>query len=177
MKKENSIYLTAFLFGVIGTNILASNEWIHTACLHRHQLLQLSYSEIYYESYLIDLLFLRLKTMMILWLWGKVIPTRWVQHLFGGMLCIIFGSVLTCAVLANGVWGVLLFVGLLFPQWILYVAAYLLWRSFNEWNLIGKERKKKAISVVLLILFVVSGCMAEAYINPVVFRFVIKNFK
>lgn len=174
MKKEKSIYLTAFLFGVVGTNILASKEWINTACLHRHQLLQLSYSEIHYESYLVELLLLRFKTIMILGLLGKVISARWVHHLFGGIISVMFGIVLTCSILANGVWGVLLFLAILFPQWILYVGAYMFWGDFNERKFTGWENKRKPIRVVLLVLFVVSGCMTEAYINPVVLKMIIR---
>ena len=174
LKKEKMIYLTAFLFGVIGTNILESKSWVNVAYLHRHQLLQLSYSEIQYESYLIELLFQRLRMVVLLWLFGKVMMPRLVRYVFGGILCMIFGSVLTGTILVNGVWGLLLFFGMLFPQWIFYAGAYIWWGNFCDLRYIGNDGKKKWFPRLILIVLVVFGCMAEAYINPFLFCKIIK---
>ena len=174
LKKVKIIYLTAFLFGVIGTNILESKAWIHVACLNRYQLLQLSYSEIRYESYFIELFMLRLQTVVLLWLLEKVISPKWVRYLFGGILCVMLGSVLTCSILANGVWGLLLFCGILFPQWIFYLGAYMWWGGFCSVNSTRYDKNKKFMQGMILILFVILGCVTEAYINPAVFKTMIK---
>ena len=174
LRKEKIIYLTAFLFGVIVTNILESKSWINVDYLHRHQLLQLSYSEIRYERYLIELLFQRLRMVGLLWLLGKVIPSGWIRLGVGGIFCMTLGSILTSTILANGVWGLLLFFGMLFPQWIFYTGAFVWWGSFQNLNYRGKYVKKNVLLVLLLILFVVFGCIVEAYVNPFVVYQIIK---
>lgn len=174
LKKEKSLYFAAFLLGVLGTNVLACKGWINTVCLHRHQILQFSYLHINDERYLIELLLLRLKTAVILGLLGKVVPSRLVRYVFAAILCVCFGCILACAILANGVWGVLLFLGMLFPQWIFFVGAYNVWGKLYTQNYSGNTGKVKLISLVMIFILIISGCMVEAYINPLVLNMIIK---
>lgn len=174
MKKESAIYIVAFLLGVIGTNILESKSWINAGYLQRHQLLQFTFSGIRYDSYLIELLFQRLKIVGLLWLLGKVISPRWIRFMFGGILCTILGCIMTSTILANGLWGVVLFGGMLFPQCFLYAGAYVLWGKLYNTNYIGKVGKNKIVINLLLLMSVILGCILEAYINPFVFCEIIK---
>ena len=174
LKKEKIIYLTAFLAGVVGTNILESKSWIQVGYLHRYQLLQLSYSELQYERYLIELLAQRLKLLILLWLLGKVIPSRQICCVFGIFFFLCLGSILTCMLLANGLFGLLLFIGMLFPQWIFYICAFMWWKVLTEHSYIKNDKKKKSFSALLLVLLVIVGCMTEAYINPYIFLKIIK---
>lgn len=168
------IYCTAFLIGVVSTNILESKELLTAAMFSRHQLLQLAYVEVNYESYFIRLLGLRLKNVSILWLLGKVLPVRWIRGVCGVTSCIILGSIMTLAILANGVWGLLLFIAMIFPQWLLFIGAFFFWGSEWEPHIMESDGKKKLIRVFLILLFVISGCVTEAYVNPFVLRMVLK---
>lgn len=175
MKRGNAIYLSAFLCGVIITNVLESKGWTDAAYFYRYNLMQLTFDEIKNNSYLIQLLFFRFRTIGMLWLLGKVLPVKLLRILLGSIVCIFFGMIFTLAILANGMWGIMLMLALLFPQWIFYMGAFGIWGSFEIRYAGEVQRKKELENGILIVILMIIGCVCEAYICPSLLNFVINN--
>lgn len=167
MKKENWIYLLAFLCGVIIINLLGRDVWVNSSLLNRYNLMALSFREIEHEEYLVQILLLRFRTVAGLWVIAQVVPKKVVVVGFAGGISLMLGSIMTMFIIINGMWGILFFLSALLPQGIFYGMAYRLWSN------ITRNDEKVAITALILMLTVV-GCTCEAYISPVLIENVIK---
>lgn len=179
MKKENGIYLLAFLCGVVIVNLLGIDTWANSSILNRYSLASLSFQEIAYEEYFVQVLLLRLRTIAVLWILSRVVPKKIVVIGFAGVISIMLGGILAMSILANGIWGIFFFLSALLPHGIFYVLAYTLWsnavrsNSYNNYTttMINKE---KILVTVLVFMLTIIGSICEAYICPILMKNVIK---
>ena len=166
MKRKKWIFLLAFLCGVGIVNLIGSSMWVNYSLLNRYTLEMLSFKEISYDVYFVRVLLLRLKTLIALWIFGKFVSKRIAAIGFGCLICVMTGGIFTMSILANGMWGVLLIMVLLFPHGIFYVLAYLLWyNSSLDYNIDG-SRKERWLVCLLILLLIVIGSVCEAYVCP-----------
>lgn len=102
------------------------------------------------------------------------------------------GCLLSVAVIRYGIRGLLFMAGVLFPQALLLVPAYILlffWAvDVNRtlyakgMQLEGYERYssrfyvKKGVQIIGIMTVVIMGCLLESYVNPSILHFVLKIF-
>lgn len=174
MRRENGIYLLAFLCGVVAVNIFGNTTWVNNSTLNRYTLVTLSFRGIVYEEYFFHVLLLRLRTVLGLWLIAKIIPKKMVVICFATVICGALGGVITIAILSNGLWGILFCLCAFFPHIICYGLAYVLWGNMRGTYAGEKNKKSEYVATVLIGMLIVIGCILEAYISPILMENLIK---
>ncbi len=171
VKQKRWMFLLAFLCGVGIVNIIGSRTWANNSLLNRHSLGMLSFEEISYEEYFVKILFLRIRTLIFLWILEKLISKKVTALGFGCFISIMTGGILTMLILANGVWGIFFLLSALLPHGIFYVLAYLLWCNTGLTYTVEGSRKERWLVSLLILLLIVIGSICEAYVCP----FLVKN--
>ncbi|MBR5126990.1 MAG: hypothetical protein IKU69_00995 [Roseburia sp.] len=174
MKQKNWIYVLAFLAGVILVNLVEDVTEVSNSILNRYNLMRLTFDEIIFEKYLVEILFLRLRTVIILWILTQTMPKRIVSVGFALLISGVLGGIAATSILTNGLWGILLLVCVLFPHGICYGIAYVLWSNYKVEYLKVQNRTEVYIVNLLIVIFVCIGCLMEAYIGPVLIKNIIK---
>jgi len=155
-------------------NLLGDATWVNSSILNRYSLATLSFNNIVFEEYFVQILFLRFRTVVGLWILSKLFPKKIVIVGFAIGMSVLLGSVAAMAVLANGVWGILFFIGALVPHIICYIGAFIVWSNSKvEYSMTGK-RTGRYLTSLFIPLLVGIGCILETYINPILIKNVIK---
>lgn len=171
---KNGIYLLAFLFGIIFVNLPGNEVWTDNSILNRYSLASLSFQGIVYEEYFYEVLLLRFRTVVSLWMCSKFISKRVVKIGFAIIMCAVWGGITAIAILANGLWGILFCLCALFPHSVCYILAYTLWGRETAGYLNIEKRKVDFASAILMIVLIGIGCLLETYISPVLIENLIK---
>lgn len=79
------------------------------------------------------------------------------------------GAVLTVLSMRYGLKGLVFFVACILPQQLFFIPGYLL---LMDWCYRKLERKKLLIPLTVVIM----GCLLESYVNPYIFKVVLKIF-
>lgn len=79
------------------------------------------------------------------------------------------GALLTTLCMRCGFSGIILFLGCILPQQLLFIPGFLL---LLHWC----EQKKEAKRLLLSLLVVIMACFLESYVNPVVLKVVLNIF-
>ena len=179
MKKENWIYLLAFLCGVVLGNVLGTEDGVNGGLLNRYSLATLSFQMIEHEEYLIQVLVLRFRTVAGLWILSRIIPAKMVVVGFAGVISMMLGMIMAFSILTNGIWGSFFFLCALLPHGIFYGMAYFLWENASGGSSYGNYggaggRREKILATALILMVTAIGCICEAYISPIVMENVIK---
>ena len=172
VKWKNKFYLLSFLGGVIVINIFGAEA--NTGMLNRYSLAALSFGQIRNEEYLIELLFLRLRTVLGLWIASKFVPSKWVMLIFAFIMCSFMGGIVAMSIMENGLWGILFCATAFFPHAICYGMAYSMWSSLCAVPNMCGNRKEGNLFVVFLMILIGIGIVLEAYISPVLIKNIIK---
>ena len=174
MKQKNWIYVLTFLTGVILVNLTGSAIESDNSILNRYNLMGLKFEEIIFEKYFVEILFLRLRTVIILWILTRIMPKKLVSMGFALLISFVLGGMVAVCILVNGLWGVIFFLGALFPHSICYGIAFVLWSSRKREYLAVQNKMETYVVNMLIILFVCAGCFMEAYISPIIIKNIIK---
>lgn len=174
MKWKNGICLLAFLCGIIIVNLPGNEAWANNSILNRYSLATLSFQGIDYEEYFYEVLFLRFQTVVSLWICSKFVSKRIVKVGFAIIMCAFWGGIITIAILANGLWGILFCLCAIFPHSVCYVLAYTLWGRETIGYVNIEKRKVDFAATILIIVLIGIGCLLEAYISPVLIENLIK---
>ena len=174
MKRENGIYLLAFLCGIVIVNLPGNVSWTNHSILNRYSLASLSFQGIVYEEYFFEILFLRFQTVAVLWMCSKLISKNIVRIGFALIICGILGGIMSIAILANGLWGILFCICALLPHAICYFVAYLLWGNSTVGYVGESKRRMDYFTTALIMILIGIGCILEAYISPVLIENLIK---
>jgi len=172
VKWKNKVYLLAFLGGVVVINMFGSK--VSSGMLNRYSLVAMSFDQIVYEEYFLNVLFLRLRTVLGLWIASMFIPPKWVMLLFGGIICSFLGGIVALAIMENGLWGVWFCAGAFFLHGICYGLAYAIWSNRCVTNMSERNRKESHFMVAMMMLLIGIGSVLEAYISPVILQNIIK---
>lgn len=165
MKREYVICILAFLCGVIIVNFLGNVTWVNISALNRYSLASLSFEEIKYEEYFLQILFLRFRTVGSIWIVSRLIPKNIVATGFSVIICVMLGGVAAMSILTNGVWGLLFYLCAIMPHILCYGSAWIFW---------SKEKKEHYLFTILILVLVGIGCVLEAYVSPILVKCVIK---
>lgn len=174
LKKENWIYIFAFLCGVVIVNLLGSTTWENNSLLNRYSLVTLSFRELVYQEYFIQIILLRFRTVIGLWILTRMFPKKMVTTGFAILVSVMLGGVASMSILANGVWGICFFFSALLPHGIFYGLAYKFWCNMQNNDRFEGNRKGHYFVAVLIFMLMTIGCICEAYICPVLIENVLK---
>lgn len=174
MKRESVICILAFLCGVIAVNFLGTVTWINNSALNRYSLASLSFEEIKYEEYFLQILFLRFRTVGSIWIVSRLIPKNIVAIGASVIICIVLGGVAAMSILANGIWGLLFYLCAIMPHILCYGSAWSFWCKEKKEHFISGKRIEQYLFTVLILVLVGIGCVLEAYVSPILVKSVIK---
>ena len=174
MKWEKWIYLSAFLCGVVVTNIIGEYTKGVGDSLNRYHIAFFSFQGIVYEEYFLKIFFLRLSTVIALGIGSKLLPKKIVIYGFSIVMSVMLGCVATMMILANGIWGIWFWGCALVPHILFYIAAFSLWKKQSMEYIIGSSGKTGGLNIIVILVLIVCGCICEAYISPVIIENVIK---
>ena len=174
MKWENRIYLLAFLSGVICINMFGTTTLANNSMLSRYNLAALSFQQIVFEEYFFNVLFLRLRTVFVLWIASGFFPKKAVVFAFACIMCSLMGGIIALSIMANGLWGIWFCLCAFFPHGICYGVVYVMWKNLCLWYGESRERKEKTFMVAIMMVLMGIGSMLEAYVCPVLLQNIIK---
>ena len=174
MKHKYWIYVFSFLAGVILINFTGDVIEKSNNILNRYNLKRMTFDEIIFEKYLVEILFLRLRTVIVLWILAHIIPEKWISMLFAIFVSGALGGIMAVCILVNGLWGILFFVSILFPHGFCYGIAYVIWSDYKVEHSTIQNRSESYIVNLLIIILVFIGCLMETYISPVLINNIIK---
>lgn len=83
------------------------------------------------------------------------------------------GAELSLASLALGIKGPLVFIGLIFPQGIVYTATFILYLLVCHRK---REHKRIIVNIALIICLFTVGILLESYVNPIILHKILKSF-
>lgn len=186
------LFLIGFFMGILIVN-LGHDTWIRNGGLLGAEMVnRLKNSRPDGESLVGYILRHRLSAVCVLGLVSTTIvgmPALCAYICYTGLAA---GCLLSVAVVRYGIRGILLIAGVLFPQAILLVPAYIglfLWAAnVNQilyaprTQLEGYERfgrrfyLKKSVQMAGITAVVIIGCLLESYVNPDIVHFILKIF-
>lgn len=186
------LFLIGFFMGILIVN-LGHDTWIRNGGLLGAEMVnRLKNSRPDGESLVGYILRHRLSAVCVLGLVSTTIvgmPALCAYICYTGLAA---GCLLSVAVVRYGIRGILLIAGVLFPQAILLVPAYIglfLWAAnVNQilyaprTQLEGYERFgrrfyiKKSVQMAGITAVVIIGCLLESYVNPDIVHFILKIF-
>lgn len=183
MKREHLVILIAFFGGIVIANLLEKDLLTSYGILNDYFLGQYSSQAIDGNRLFCHVLIERGKTAFIIFLLGRVINGRLFGVLMEGGIAATFGFLVVVAIVNLGVRGIAVSFGGLFPQWLFYLSAIffyvvcrreegsVIWRisSFGDIPMHLARR-----SIILLLVF--AGIVAESFINPIFFGYILKIF-
>lgn len=182
MKRDHLVILIAFFGGILIANLLEKELLKSYGILNDYFLNQYSSQAIDGNRLFCHVLIERGKAAFIIFLLGRVLNGRLFGILMEGGIAATFGFLVVVAIVNLGVRGIVVSLGGLFPQWLFYLAAiffYVLCRreeesttrtsSFGDISMHLARR-----SMILLLLC--AGVVAESFINPILFGYLLKIF-
>ncbi len=181
MAKSSWIIFLSFVLGIITANLLGKDWFMTYGGLDLYLLKEISIQEISYDKYFLYVLWQRMKFVMILLVVSKLLPARVMGYGCWGFLAFSFGCLIAMAVLENGLAGMVIIVGAVFPQVIPYFVAFYLWQKHlftmvkkQTYRYHNKNVLKKQIPVIayylIIFLCVICGVVLESYVGPLIFR-------
>lgn len=160
------LLVVGFFIGIIYENIGGSIQLFQTESLEKYINSPLNRSE--YLFYILKTRLLFLLALFFLWnfKWRRIVI------LFFSTCCGFFlGRILVSAILLQGIKGLVLCVGMLFPHMLFYLFAYLMLILHLYHN---RRRQWNRLKTMVFLLVFVLGIYCEVYINPYIVKFLIK---
>ncbi|MBQ8197981.1 MAG: stage II sporulation protein M [Lachnospiraceae bacterium] len=181
-------FLSGFLIGVLYIYFVGDEGAGGTDFLSLQNLMQVKYMDIAYEEYFWYLLKKRLGILFLLFAVALALPGKILLFGFLMVFGCSMGSMLSVLVMRYGFEGVLLFLGLVLPQDIVYVPVFFSWvyllAGWNEGlfprggfrNRAGHSIRHGFIQFFCLTGVTIIGILLECYVNPKVLNFFLKIF-
>ena len=166
-KKFLAFFMPGFFLGIIYVNFVAKKYMAEPGIFSDYFLDQFVQIEINVREYILYLLRLRVLPLLALSVLSFTKVRRVSAVLFLFWTGLSGGILISSAAAEMGIRGSLLCITALFPQFLLYIPAYLilLWYCYeaprNRWN-----RQK----TVFIVLAVSAGIILEAYVNPILVK-------
>lgn len=166
-KHITAFYMLGFLIGILYANIVSKQYITASGIFSEYFLSQYASIEVIAEEYISYILRVRLIPIIILVIFGQ---TRiWKLMVVFSLIWVGFssGMLLVAAIVQLGAKGILLCIIGITPQFVFYMLSYivLLWYFYtypvSRWNY-GKT--------VFVVLTMVIGMIAEAYVNPILMK-------
>lgn len=194
MRRNGWLVLAAFLGGILLANLSGKELLTTYGIMNTYFLNQYSYQAIDFESLFGHVLLERLKCAVFLFLLGKVLPGKPFTALVECSAVALLGFFMVVAITNVGTGGVGLILCGLFPQWIFYGVAFLMFalyrqderylmreRNFRKEIMVGRKHLTGGKYVgagvfVLVLLLLLLGIVTESYLNPILMEKILKIF-
>lgn len=187
-QKQFVFFLAGFLLGVLYIYFSGEYKGEGADFFSIQNLMQIRYMEIVQEEYFIYLLKKRAGVLLILGILSLALAGKYLLAVFLMLFGCSMGSMLSVLIMRYGLPGMLLFVGFIFPQDLVYIPAVFGWVALlTEWNegMFGRRnvthRRGYGKHMGMKRLFVLSGVtiigiLLECYVNPIIVNWCLKFF-
>lgn len=165
------IFLLGFISGIIYTNLVAKTYIITMGIFSDFFLEQYSKSKINMNNYSWYIFKLRFAPAVFLALTSLTKLKRIAGVIFLLWTSFLCGVIFTAAILKLGIQGILLCVVSMMPQFIGYIAAYLI---ILNCMFTYPETRWNSNKSVYVILFLLLGVISECYVNPMLMEMTIR---
>lgn len=184
MKKKGWVILLAFLGGILLANLSGKTLLTNYGILNTYYLNQYTCHGIDCDRLFCLVLPERIKAALFVVVLGRFINGKYLFYVVESILGVIFGFLMVTAIANLGISGIVVILGGLFPQWIFYQADIYLYGKFRAgvetWVWYKTARKKEVLQylvfIMMFIMILLLGVIAESYINPVFFDKILKIF-
>lgn len=181
------IFMAGFLLGILYTNLLGREYMDSSSLFGSYYLNSYQYIEVVSSDLFWFILQKRIMPMVIVWVLGVTALGQ--AAVIGVLAWVGFsgGMLVSMAVMQFGFKGLLLCLGGLFPQYLIYVPAVflLLHKVYAMSKSYAREKAEAgagqlllpyALSLIFILLFLLLGVILESYVNPSILKLVLKNF-
>lgn len=162
-------YFLGLITGCIMANVCGPEKCMEWGIYNENYILSLGKLDIEYQKFFIYLLKNRLLEFGILTLIVFVPIGKWLFEGYIGVLGFAMSLIISVMVMCNGVYGVVMYVITLFPQYIFYVwAMAFLSRVLEVYR--NNRTKYVVMQLTMVAVLVLAGVFAETYVNTVLLR-------
>ncbi len=184
--------LFGFFAGILGMILKKESLLYHTGFLDSYTLSPVKFLEPDTRELLENILIQRLGAVILLVILSTTYLGCIVAYLYQIWSGLAMGILAAGSMIRYGGKGILLIIGSLLPQQIIFIPAFLLlsakccelckimyFRGVTG-SLSGKERyrllAKKMLHMAGVIMVVITGCFIECYVNPKILKFILQFF-
>jgi len=181
--KRGHLWLFLFVIGlVIGT--LFANYGFDLASLQKSFLenyqVNIINKEILWSDLFVHILISRAAVFLLLGVLIYFFKSNMILYLTTVYLGFAFGVIISLLTVSYGVKSYLVLLGMMFPQFFVYIALYILMikiadyqKSFGTEVFFKEKRIGYQKIILIVIIALVIGSFLESYINPVFFKYII----
>ena len=181
--KRGHLWLFLFVIGlVIGT--LFANYGFDLASLQKSFLenyqVNIINKEILWSDLFVHILISRAAVFLLLGVLIYFFKSNMILYLTTVYLGFAFGVIISLLTVSYGVKSYLVLLGMMFPQFFVYIALYVLMikiadyqKSFGTEVFFKEKRIGYQKIILIVIIALVIGSFLESYINPVFFKYII----
>lgn len=182
MKKEQWTILLAFLVGIVVANLLDKELLTTYGILNEYFLNQYSYQTVDGNRLFCHIVVERGKAAFTIFLLGRAMDGKLFAVLIKSMMATLFGFLIVVAIANLGVRGIAVCICGLMPQWIFYLVALLYYANGRrqeraatwENGAYSMQMPEILIRGLLILVCMAAGVVSESYINPILFRYLLK---
>lgn len=169
--------MVGFLIGILFTNIFGKAYILGVGLLGEYFLLHFKYTQINYNRLLMYVFQERIKLFLVICILGITNIGILVIGAFFLWLGFSSGVLLSVAILKFGVKGIVICLGAVFPQFLIYIPVYLLYSDkLIDLKISGRNTLKKqrwfqyVLFIGIGIIAVAFGAIMETYVNPIMLK-------
>lgn len=186
------VFMTGFVIGVLLINFWDKSESIQEGLVSIYTIERLKSFEIDSGKFLIYVLEERLKAIFFMTLLATTVAGVVASYAFIGWIGISLGILLTVMTIRFGLKGTFLFAGLVLPQYIIYVPAFMMFVNWcfklcirihfphrNYDTIYGNKKQQFLhffVQLIIIIGVVIIGAFVECYVNPIFLNKIVKLF-
>lgn len=185
MKKGTYLFFIAFMAGVLIANFLGTASGREAGAMGEYYMNRYLYTEISGRELFVYLFYARVPRASVL-LVLSIGVGMWIVYGYVAYLGLSIGILLVLSIINYGVKGILLMWAFLFPQWLCYAPALILWYRFlmekpkgRQEYALGEKRRGRGAGWIGFALggmaCIICGIFMESYINPQILRSIIRN--
>lgn len=181
MRRSGWLIFLAFLAGIVLANLSGKEVLAGYGILNEYYLNRYSWRALDCDRLFCTVFVERLKAVILLVLLERLIRGRIYILSILSIFAMGIGYLMTVAIVNLGVRGILVIVGGIFPQWIFYLLAIVMYGRIRiEQECAAyrisrlKEFSAQALVRVLTLVLVFLGILAESYLNPILFDKIVK---
>ncbi len=169
-----SLFCGIFVLSSLGILIMGKEEVLQSSVFDYNSLSLFRLQGTDRMEMLIYILGERLLILPLLFLLATTYLGKWAGYVYCAWYGVGMGAITGTALLRYGVGGVFLVLGSAFPQYLLYVPAFII--SIGITKIQRKPEKRLIIQLLTVEFLVIIGCLVECYINPTLMEKFIELF-
>lgn len=166
VKKSSLIGILSFLIGIVLVNLIGEDYLSTHGIIPFWSELSTGFSNVSYDRYFCYILLQRLKVIIVIALLTNIISRELIAKTAPCFLFFLIGIFMTMSIMDRGIYGVVIVLAAMFPQWLCYSAAFLFYAKC-------REREKRKLQVAVIFVFLFAGCVSEAYVSPLLLKNII----